>query len=198
MTARHARPAGGPAVRRVARLRAHGATRTPLGDRDDGTVHMLWFFGLAMRDQLRRGAARASGSADRGPRYTLSAGDRSPVGCTLSFTRDARTVSPMPVAIRFAYLHPPGARSASVDRQVTGSVSPTASAPNGARVLRGKPLRLSVRCCEQRVLRRSRGGALDGPQGDDARLIDLARQGYPSELSLSRSAWVCQGGRARQ
>ena len=124
---------------------------------------VLWCGGARPCSQ---GVQPISGTADRGPRYTLPAGDGSPDSCTRYLTRDARTVSPMPVAARIAALllllrvstHPERA-----PHQLTGwsrgASHTSASAPNGARVLRGKPLRL---CCSVlralRVLRHGHAG----------------------------------------
>ena len=83
------------------------------------------------------------------------------------FARDARTVPPMPVVT--CVYQPPGARSASVDRLVTGSVSHVNDRASRRSGPAGKALTMLLFGAASATgpAIRSRGGALNGPQGDD-------------------------------
>jgi hypothetical protein len=129
-----------PRVRR-ARLRACGATPYPLGN--TGMAARYTRSGclvLIAERPVVAGVQPTAGSADRGPRCALPAGDGSPVsGYTLSLL-PRRPHSPADARsdLRLQSLR---AGSASVDRRSRGASHTAAIAPLGARVLRGKPLR---------------------------------------------------------
>jgi hypothetical protein len=62
-----------------ARLRARGATPFPLGKGNATRYTRSGCLVLIAERALSQGCSPAGGSADRGPRYTVPAGDGSPV-----------------------------------------------------------------------------------------------------------------------
>ena len=177
----------------VARLRAHGATRFPLGStgRRRGTPALV----VCSLSVGRRGAAKrpVARIGARDTRYRPAITRRlaaaqlrlllpSPHFCPADARCDAarERIAPSPNA---HITTRPELRSASIDHEWSRGASHTAaSAPHGARVLRGK----HVRCCcsvlrALQVLRHGHAGVATpgSTRGRRALLNDFARQGNP-------------------
>jgi hypothetical protein len=149
---------------------------------------------------VSQGCSPASGSADWGPRYTLPAGDGSPVsGCTLSLL-PRRPHSPADARSDLR-LQPPGARSASVDRSGHGErLTRRRSRLTALGSCGESPYDAAVRCCGRcgSCDTVTRGCTQWSARGRRALLNDFARQGNPSGRSASQTSLDCQGGGRRE